>query len=128
MRYVCDGIAIEAGVCEETEYGTFIGRLSEASYPIMTRAVHIAQFPEPVAFSVTRHSGWEIAFFVFHDVWRPGSSYCDDNILLWHKRKQIKGRLLSCSYDRFLYRYHPVSRCMGQSNTYQPAFLQICQP
>ncbi|KAI7975317.1 hypothetical protein EIK77_007446 [Talaromyces pinophilus] len=54
MHYVCDGIAIEAGVCEETEYGTFIGRLSEASYPIMTRAVHIAQFPEPVAFSITR--------------------------------------------------------------------------
>lgn len=54
MHYVCDSTAIEAGVCDDIEYGTFIGRLSEASYPIMTRAVHIARYSEPVTFPIIR--------------------------------------------------------------------------
>lgn len=54
MHYVCDGIAIEAGICDKTDYGAFIGRLTEASYPIMTRAVHVARYSEPVTLPIIR--------------------------------------------------------------------------
>lgn len=52
MRYICDETAISSMACSWNEYGSFIGRLDEASYPILTEAVHLLQFPGPIRFPI----------------------------------------------------------------------------
>ncbi|KAI9833739.1 MAG: hypothetical protein M1819_003472 [Sarea resinae] len=56
MQYVCSHEAIGAGLCTDEEYGSFLGRMNEASFPILTQAVHLAQSSDPIVFPV-RHSG-----------------------------------------------------------------------